>query len=101
MYLLISFIILLLIISIVLFLYKYKKNNDDSKLIEGLYTFNGRMAIDDQYYYDKVFDDVIYYPNEYTPDQDLVITGWIKCKQECPGYCVEYMVSGNSYCFPY
>lgn len=78
------------------------------KMIEGLNTFNGRMAIDDQYFYDKIFDDVIYYPNEYAKDYDtgeeigkLLITGWVKCKQQCGGNCIEYGVSGDTYCFPY
>jgi hypothetical protein len=73
-------------------------------IIEGLNTFNGRMAIDDQYFYDKLFDDVVYYPNEYQNDYnlgDLITTGWEKCKAECPGHCVEFGPSGNSYCFNY
>ena len=35
------------------------------KVVEGLNTFNGRLSIDSQYHYDKLFDDVSYYPNEY------------------------------------
>jgi hypothetical protein len=65
-------------------------------------TFNGRMAIDDQYFYDKLFDDVVYYENDYDYDTgDLIKTGWEKCKMQCSGNCVEYFLSGNSYCFPY
>ena len=80
----------------------------DQKIIEGLNTFNGRMAIDDQYFYDKVFDDVTYYPNEYAKNYDtgeeigkLLTTGWLKCNRECAGNCIEYGVSGNTYCFTY
>ena len=65
------------------------------------------MAIDDQYFYDKLFDDVVYYPNEYDQDYKtreeigkLVSTGWIRCKEECTGHCVEFGLSGASYCFP-
>lgn len=67
-----------------------------TKKIEGLQTFAGRLAIDDQYFYDQMFDDVYYYPNE----KDGT-TGWQRCKTECPGHCVEYFVSGIAYCFPY
>ena len=65
-------------------------------IIEGLDTFTGRMAIDDQYYYDKLFDDVYYYPNE-----DDGTTGWVRCKSECAGHCVEFGIHFVSYCFPY
>lgn len=67
-------------------------------------SFNGRMAIDDQYFYDKLFDDVVYYPNEYVNDNNLmdpISTGWQRCKMECPGHCVEYGLNGASYCFSY
>lgn len=62
------------------------------------------MAIDDQYFYDKLFDDVVYYPNEYGKDLDLgelLSTGWERCKMECPGHCVEYAIHGVATCFPY
>lgn len=64
--------------------------------VEGLNTFTGRMAVEDQYFYDKLFDDVYYYPNE--SDGTLGIT---RCRQECPGHCVEYGIGGNSHCFNY
>jgi hypothetical protein len=93
-------ICLIIIIIILLVFIKFTS-------IEGLNTFNGKMAIDDQYFYDKIFDDVIYYPNEYeksyaTNEQigKLEITGWDRCNQMCKGRCIEYGVTGNSYCFP-
>jgi hypothetical protein len=84
----------LIIIILVLLFFIFRKPTD---LVEGLDTFVGRMAIDDQYYYDKLFNDVTYYPN----DDDGITTGWMKCKQDCPGNCMEFFVSGNAYCFPY
>ena len=76
------------------------------KVIEGLNTFNGRMAVDDQYHFDKLFDDVSYYPNEYEKNYSseeeigkLLMTGWAQCRARCPGNCVEYGVHGHSYCF--
>ena len=64
-------------------------------------TFNGRAAIDDQYFDDKLFNDVTYYPNEYDENNKLLQTGWINCIQECPGHCLEYGVTNNTYCFSY
>ncbi len=67
-------------------------------------TFNGRMSIDDQYFYDKVFDDVTYFPNEYGMDyslNDVMLSGMDNCRQKCTGNCVEYGIHGVAYCFPY
>jgi hypothetical protein len=111
----IVFIIIILVLIIVL-IYNNKQNKENMTVVgEGIQknsikqpftgtftTFNGRMAIDDQYFYDKLFDDVVYYDNDYDYDTgDLIKTGWDKCKMQCTGNCVEYFVSGNSYCFPY
>ena len=92
-------IILFLIIGFILLL-KFMNSNKKNQLIEGLDSFNGRMAIDDQYFYDKLFNDVKYYPNLYK-DDEFVEDGLVKCSSECPGNCVEYGQTGNSYCFPY
>ena len=98
-------IIIILLVFLALFIYKNQK-----PIVEGLNTFNGRMAIDDQYFYDKLFDDVYYYPNEYEKNYErgeeigkLIKTGWQRCKEECPssGNCMEYGISGASYCFPF
>lgn len=78
------------------------------KMIECLNTFNGRMAVDDQYFYDKLFDDVVYYPNEYNRNYKtsedigkLTATGWMRCNKECNGRCQEFGITGHAYCFPY
>ena len=67
--------------------------------------FNGRMAIDDQYFYDSLYDDVVYYGNSYDQNymlNDVVETGMQKCLRENPnGYCVEFGVSGDAQFFPY
>lgn len=111
-----AIIIIALIMFLVIYLInKYQTQEDMTVVGEGIQedskekqftgtftTFNGRMAIDDQYFYDKLFDDVVYYDNDYDYDTgDLIKTGWEKCKMQCSGNCVEYFVSGNSYCFPY
>jgi hypothetical protein len=76
---------------------------DNTQKFKGTFTnFNGRMAIDDQYFYDKLFDDVVYYDNKYDRDTgDLISTGWQECKMACPNACIEYGVTGSTYCFPY
>src|ERR1700687_6050843 len=48
--------------------------------------FNGRLAVDDQYFSDKTFSGVTYYPNKHIEDSELnniVESGWVQCKQEC------------------
>ena len=80
-----------------------EQQNTIAKPFRGTFTnFNGRLALDDQYFYDKLFDSTTYYDNNYDYDTgDLIKTGWEKCKMECSGNCVEYFVSGTAYCFPY
>jgi hypothetical protein len=97
--------LIIIIVAIIYISYVYLRK---AKIIEGLNTFNGKMAIDDQYFYDKIFDDVTYYPNEYAKNYDtgeeigkLLITGWVKCRKNCKGNCIEYGLSGDTYCFPY
>lgn len=94
-------IFILLILLFLILLYIRPKNN-----IEGfLYTFNGRAAIDDQYHYDKLFDDVTYYSDEYDPDTGATkTTGWEKCvlqNLKTGGKCVEFGLTGDTYYFPY
>jgi hypothetical protein len=87
---------LVIYVGIIVIIYLYMISIlKDQPIVEGLNTFVGRLAIDDQYFYDKLFDDVYYYPNE--PNG---MTGWDRCRTECIGNCVEYGISGNSYCFP-
>ena len=97
-----TLISILIISVIIIIIYKYKK----SLTIEGLYTFNGRMAINDQWFVDKLFDDVYYMPNKYEQPYKtgeeigkLAQTGYDYCSQFCPGTCLEYGITGNAYCF--
>jgi hypothetical protein len=91
-------ILILIVIIILLLAYTVinKNNNKSSDVIEGLNTFVGRMGIDDQYFHDKLFNDVFYYPNE--PEG---ISGWDRCNSECPGRCVEFGPTSVAYCFSY
>ena len=97
--------IIILMIVILLFFWYISKTIAPT-MIEGLNTFNGRMSVDSQYFYDKLFDDVLYYPNRYDKDYEtgeeigkLIRTGWDECREKCPGHCVEFGPTGRSYCF--
>lgn len=81
-----------------------KIGSDKRKFYRGEFNsmFNGRLSIDDQYFSDKLLSGTIYYPNRYEGGQtmgSLLYRGIDKCHAECPGTCVEYMVSGNAWCF--
>nr|QBK88563.1 MAG: hypothetical protein LCMiAC01_02400 [Mimivirus LCMiAC01] len=97
-----NIIVITILIVLIAVIILYKQPN----VIEGLNTFNGRMAVDDQYYFDKLFDNVIYYHNTYNEDYSsgedigkLVKTGWQECREKCPGHCVEFGVSSHTHCF--
>ncbi len=93
-------ILFLLVILIIIALVRYYSKSND--IIEGLNTFNGRLAIDDQYFYDQLFDNVTYYPNKYVDDyelNDIEIRGIDKCYRDCKGYCTEFGLTGIAYCF--
>jgi hypothetical protein len=64
-------------------------------VIEGLDTMAGLLSVDDQYFYDKLFQNVVYVPN--SPE----MTGWVKCNQmkTMGSSCVEYGITGNAYLF--
>lgn len=96
-------LIIIIIIAIIIcigMIYKYNKP------VEGMYTFNGRMAENTQWFYDKLFDDVYYFPNRYEKPYEsgeeigrLIETGYDHCCRECSGSCLEYGVNGEAYCF--
>ena len=80
-----------------------KPYSTTKKFYTGIFnsTFNGRAAIDDQYFDDKLLKDVVYYPNEYDKNNHLISTGWINCKKDCLGNCLSYGLTDNSYCFSF
>lgn len=91
-------LIILIIIVILIFIYWINSTNNN---VEGfLQTFNGRAAIDDQYFFDKLYDDVVYYPNVFK-DDELISTGWVDCLQNCVGNCIEDGMTSNAYCWSF
>jgi hypothetical protein len=98
----VAVIAIIVIAIIIIAIYKYKISSS----IEGLYTFNGRMGVDYQYFYDKLFMDTYYFPNRYDQPYKtgeeigrLIETGYDHCCRVCSGSCVEYGVMGDAYCF--
>lgn len=94
--------LIIIIISIVILSFLTVECNK----YEHLTTFNGLQSVDDQYYSDRAFDNVIYYPNEYNKDYksaeeigELVERGIDKCYKECNGTCMEFGVHGVAHCF--
>jgi hypothetical protein len=74
--------------------------------VEGMYTFNGRLSSNLQWYDDHLFDDVYYIPNLYQQPYKtgeeigkLLETGLSYCYKNCSGTCLEYGMTGNAYCF--
>jgi hypothetical protein len=96
--------IIIILLVIVLFAwttwYIKKTNHIHDGSTEGfLNTFNGRLALDDQYFYDTLFDNTFYYENDDPFSKDMV-TGWEKCKTEnTAGNCVEFGLTGYTYAF--
>lgn len=91
-------VIIILIISILFVLYTNKEylypstinNNKDVIAIENIKT--GTRTYDD-----KLFDDVIMYESD---PADINKSGVYKCLENCKGNCVEYGITGNTFCFP-
>jgi len=99
------FFIIMFLILIWVLKYVWNWIGGRGVVIEGLNTINNRMAVDDQYSHDRLFDNTIYFANSYAMnDGDMDITynlsrGIDRCRLVCPGRCVEYGVSGNATCF--
>lgn len=98
----VAVIAIIVIAIIIIAIYKYKKSSS----VEGLYTFNGRLSSDLQWFYDKLFNEVYYFPNRFDQPYKtgeeigrLIETGYDHCCRVCNGSCVEYGVMGDAYCF--
>lgn len=90
-------VIMILIVAILLVLYTNKEhlypstiNNKDVLAIDNIKT--GTRTYDD-----KLFDDVIMYESD---PADINKSGVYKCLENCKGNCVEYGITGNTFCFP-
>lgn len=117
-------LIILLLILTWTFRYIWKWLEGRSIVIEGLQTINHRMSVPrEQYAYDKLFDNVIYFANSSATsvldssgqwvsgganeeaqvvDRDIannLSTGEERCALQCPGHCVSFGLSGSSTCF--
>ena len=87
----ISIIVLLLILR----KYEYLENSSITNDKIGLKIENinsGTRTFDD-----KLFDDVVMYESN---PADFSDSGVYKCLQKCKGTCLEYGITGNTFCFP-
>lgn len=93
--------VFIVFVLLIIILFTTSKSNN----IEGFTTFvfDKIPPFNGEDYYDTLFDDVTYYPNEIDPGSGLPtgLTGYSMCKYQCKGNCMEYGETGNSYCFPY
>jgi len=48
-------------------------------------------------YDDKLFNDVVLYESD---PADLTKSGVFTCLEKCKGTCLEYGITGNTFCFP-
>lgn len=100
----IELLLIAIIFGVIMHLFNYNVWS-----LEKLTTFNGKMdpGIDEQYKFDKLFDDVTYYGNIYsvsTTKNGIIppsIIGEDTCKKECKngGTCVPYGYTGAAHCF--
>ncbi len=97
--------LIIIIPLLIILLFFYSRSVNQFNYIEGFgpgYTDKiAPFAGED--YYDTLFDDVTYFPNEIDKETGWTtgVTGFMRCKNNCVGNCVEYGYTGHSYCFPY
>ena len=108
---LVILIILLLILYYFLNLYKYDcvEKYTPSQTISYIKGEN-KSIIADKVGWDKsdynilndpLFSNVVYHENDIDPiTGNTVRLGLDKCLEYCKGNCVEYGITGNTYCFP-
>jgi len=92
MYNSVSFIIIIILVLLYLLPINkcYKRNNK-----EGFNTTNRIRETDGfSWFSDPMFLILNYFENDVGG-----YTGWEKCKLVCPGNCVEFGLSGHSFCF--
>jgi hypothetical protein len=84
-------IVLILLILIILGVFN-KKKPENFEGIKLEYIKTGSDSFDD-----KLFNDVKMYKSD---PKDLQKAGIFECLEKCKGTCVEYGITGNSFCFP-
>jgi hypothetical protein len=97
-----KYILVIILILIIVFLlknysehYTILENNNTTKLSSSLPKQNTRQGSDPLD--GELFSDVILYKGDNTLEGEL---GLEKCIKKCKGMCVEYGMTGDSYCYP-
>ncbi len=94
-------LVIILILVIIFLLRNYSEHytileNDNKKILSSSLpnqnTRQGSDPLDGQ-----LFEDVILYKGDNTLEGEL---GLEKCIKKCKGMCVEYGMTGDSYCYP-
>jgi hypothetical protein len=84
--------ILILLLIIIIFYSNFTNNR-----YERFYTSNMEKQTDPfSSFNDPLLKDVPYFENDLNG-----MTGWNKCKLSCNGHCLEYGITGASWCFPF
>jgi hypothetical protein len=97
-----KYILVIILILIIVFLlknysehYTILEKNNTTKLSSSLPKQNTRQGSDPLD--GQLFEDVILYKGDNTLEGEL---GLEKCIKKCKGMCVEYGMTGDSYCYP-
>ncbi len=102
-----KYILVIILILVILFLlrnygeslnmehYTILENNNTTKLSSSLPNQNTRQGSDPLD--GQLFQDVILYKGDNTLEGEI---GLEKCIKKCKGMCVEYGMTGDSYCYP-
>jgi hypothetical protein len=91
---LLGIIIILLLLFVFRKMEHYSKSSISNDKI-GLKIENIRTGTDS--FDDKLFDDVVMYESN---PADYSDSGVYKCLERCKGTCLEYGITGNTFCFP-
>jgi hypothetical protein len=84
------FILLLILIVLLIVVYTKKSENFGGIMVENIKS--GTTTFDD-----KLFNDVVMYKSDV---KDSTKAGIYECLEKCKGNCVEYGMTGNTFCFP-
>lgn len=101
------YVVIIIVVVIILGIVGWRRIYGSRKVATEAFlsTFNGKMDINSQYFYDTLFDDVTYYPNDSDEDIDSGkgSFGCTKCRLNIPpgGHCVEYGLTNICYGFSY
>ena len=90
-------IIIVIIVLLILVLRKFEHYTGSSITNNKIGLKIENISSGTRTYDDKLFDDVVLYESN---PADFSDSGVYKCLQNCKGTCLEYGITGNTFCFP-